>query len=105
MNLIEQPNLQTENEEVDIDESRYLGEAITAATYFPHPYQAELRNLTYLEQQMGDASGLCPARPQQLAQQAFPFVDSETAFQEMLEELSQSDVHEIAVDLEHHSIR
>lgn len=82
-----------------------MGEPLTASTYFAHPYEAELGTLSYMEWQMVDASRLCPDKPVDPSLEAFAFVDSEPALDEMLSELMKDNVHEIAVDLEHHSMR
>eukprot|EP01035_Chromulina_nebulosa_P060341 gene60341-82562_t len=54
---------------------------------------------------MVDASRLCPDKPVDPSLEAFAFVDTEPALDEMLSELMKDNVHEIAVDLEHHSMR
>ena len=82
-----------------------MGEPLTASTYFAHPYEAELGTLSYMEWQMVDASRLCPDKPVDPSLEAFAFVDTEPALDEMLSELMKDNVHEIAVDLEHHSMR
>ena len=105
MNLTERSSLTLDGEEIDVDENRYMGEPLTASTYFAHPYEAELRTLSYNKQQMVDASHLSPDRPVDPSLESFAFVETEAALDEMLSELTSENIFEIAVDLEHHSMR
>lgn len=91
--------------DMDVDESRSLGEPVAPITHFTHPYEAELRKLVYLDRQMVDASRLTPRQPVHLPSHPFLYVESLEAFNTMYQELSLDSVHEIAIDLEHHSLR
>jgi hypothetical protein len=105
LNLTERSNINQDGDDIDVDENRYMGERLSASTYFAHPYEAELGTLSYMEWQMVDASRLCPDKPADPSSESFTMVDTETALDQMVIELMRDNIHEIAVDLEHHSMR
>jgi ribonuclease D len=96
-------------------------ESVGPATYYPHPYEEELRQLSYTTQQMhgvtgGDGKGKDRKKgassssatfppPPPIALHPFALVDSPAALNDMIQELMAPEVSEIAVDLEHHSTR
>lgn len=69
--------------------------------YFPHPYEAELRNLEYPSWCKDKIQHINPSPT--YAQTAYMYIDNETLFNTMLVELLDSNIDELAIDLEHHS--
>lgn len=76
-------------------------EVIAPSVYFPHPYEAELRDLQYPKEQLADPTKSFPSMPP--LDQPLVYIDDEDALQRMIDELSG--VTEIAVDLQNHSYR
>lgn len=68
-------------------------------TYFAHPYETELRNLSF-PAWCAVESGHVSTKPT-YSQEPFTLVETEAAFQQMLAQLQGA--KELAVDLEHHS--
>lgn len=78
---------------VDLDSS-------IADMYYPHPYEAELRQLEYPRWCHDEVTRVNPMPT--YAQHPFMYVDTEESFNIMLRDLQTVD--ELAIDLEHHSL-
>ena len=76
-------------------------DVVMPMTYFPHPYEHEIRALEYAPWQVVDVSSIEPEMP--AADRPFSFIDSETSLLKLIAELRHE--QEVAVDLEHHSLR
>lgn len=77
-------------------------DAITAPTYFAHPYETELRSLQYTPWQLADASSLQPVLPSPNTR-PLAFIDAPEELPALVAYLATQ--RELAVDLEHHSHR
>lgn len=77
---------------------------ISAGYYFSHPYESELMSLHSEDcVNIAEVNALKPTLPSHAL--PYEFVDTEAAFINLLEELQEPSINEIAVDLEHHSVR
>lgn len=74
--------------------------SLTADMYYPHPYEAELRQLEYPKWCHDEVNRVNPMPT--YSQHPFIYVDTEESFNTMLRDLLTVD--ELAVDLEHHSL-
>ncbi len=100
-----------EDAELANDSSRSHADGPT--TYFSHPYESELQNLSYPEWQMADASYSSSshgkaavaelARLTNDTKHPFEYISTLHALEHAVEEMGA--FTEIAVDVEHHSIR
>ena len=75
----------------------------TAVAYYEHPYQYELEHLKYPKFVLQDPTDVQAWLPS--PEQPFEFVDTEDAFMHLVDELRLSGAKELAIDLEHHSLR
>ena len=76
-------------------------DVIMPSTYFPHPYEYEIRALEYLPWQLEDVSTAEPQAPS--SDRPFAFIDKESDLVTLISQLRHE--RELAVDLEHHSLR
>mmetsp|Transcript_795 Transcript_795/g.1325 ORF Transcript_795/g.1325 Transcript_795/m.1325 type:complete len:958 (-) Transcript_795:82-2955(-) len=80
--------------------------AIAPSTYYPHPYEDEIKALCtriHQEQQLTDSAYISPVMPAAAAARPFEYIDDLDELQRAVEEMEC--FKEIAIDLEHHSYR
>jgi exosome complex exonuclease RRP6 len=83
---------------VDNEQER---ERLTFSVYYPQPYEYELQTLSYPPFLLNDLATLKPQFPDPL--RPFQFVDKVAQLQSLIRDLKFAS--EIAIDLEHHSVR
>lgn len=84
--------------DLDVDDAQELGDYVLPDHYFPHPYEKEI--------QQADLPNVIPTgnpTAPDLAGRPFFYVDTPQGFAKMLPYLQRA--KEIAIDLEHHSLR
>lgn len=74
-------------------------------TSYQHPYLSELKALEYQSWQLIEPPSNPMAPSKLLSHQVVDIITSEEVLHEMIEQIIGNDIHELAVDLEHHSYR